>query len=70
MCQSAVYLLEDGEEKELKRDVILVEPVDGGVRIQGYFESPTLIPARIKKIDLLKHRIILEPVSRNENIPG
>ncbi len=66
MCQSAVYLLEGGEEKELKRDVIMVEPVEGGVMIQGFFESPSLVPARIKKIDLLKHRIILEPLARTD----
>ncbi len=65
MCQSAVYLLEDGEEKELKKDVILVEPVEDGVVIQGFFESPSVIPARIKRIDLLKHRIILEPLDRS-----
>jgi len=64
MCQSAVYLREDGEERELKRDVILVEPVEGGVRIQGFFESPSVVPARIIKIDLLKHRIILEPINK------
>ncbi len=62
MCQSSVYIIEGGEEKEIKRDVVLVEPVDGGVMIQGFFESPSLVPARIKKIDLLKHRIILEPL--------
>ncbi|NPA94841.1 MAG: CooT family nickel-binding protein [Thermodesulfobacteria bacterium] len=62
MCQSSVFLLENGEEKEIKRDVILVEPTEGGTKIQGFFESPEIIPARIKTIDLLKHRIILEPI--------
>ena len=62
MCQSSVFVLDNGEEKEIKRDVILVEPVDGGVNIQGFFEAPQFVPARIKKIDLLKHRIILEPI--------
>ena len=62
MCQSSVFVIENGEEREIKRDVILVEPVKEGVKIQGFFESPQIIPARIKTIDLLKHRIILEPV--------
>lgn len=62
MCQSAVYMLEDGEEIEIKRDVILVEPVEGGVKIQGFFESPITVPARIARIDLLKHKIMLEPL--------
>ncbi len=64
MCQSSVYLRENGEERELKRDVVLVEPVDGGVKIQGFFESAQIIPARIASIDLLKHKIILEPLDQ------
>ncbi len=62
MCQSSVFIMENGKEKEIKRDVILVEPVDEGVKIQGFFEAPQVVPARIKTIDLLKHRIILEPI--------
>ncbi len=62
MCQSSVILRSADREEEIKRDVILVEPVEGGVKIQGFFESPQVIPARIASIDLLKHRIILEPL--------
>ncbi len=63
MCQSSVFMIDKDGEKEIKRDVILVEPTDDGVKIQGFFESPEVIPARIKTIDLLKHRIILEPLN-------
>lgn len=61
MCQSTVYLRTGDQEKELLRDVILVEPCPEGVRIQGFFEAPQTVPARIQSIDLLKHRIILVP---------
>ncbi len=64
MCQSSVYILEDDKERELKKDVVLVEPLENGVMIQGFFESPLTVPARIVKIDLLKHKIILEPLDR------
>lgn len=60
MCQSTVYLRKGDEEEEILRDVILVEPVEDGVKIQGFFEAPQVIPARIATIDLLKHRIVLE----------
>lgn len=63
MCQSTVFLRKGDEEQEILRDAILVEPVDKGVRIQGFFEAPQVIPARIVTVDLLKHRIILEPCS-------
>ena len=61
MCQSTVYLRKDQQEEEILRDAILVEPVEGGVKIQGFFEAPQVIPARIATVDLLKHRIVLEP---------
>ncbi|MDA8161529.1 MAG: CooT family nickel-binding protein [Desulfobacteraceae bacterium] len=59
MCQSDVYLLKNGKEEELMRDVILVEPCPEGVRIQGFFEPPRVINAKISRIDLLKHKVIL-----------
>jgi len=62
MCQSTVVIKRGDREEEIKRDVILVEPVEGGVKIQGFFESPQVIPARIASIDLLKHKIVLEPI--------
>lgn len=66
MCQSAVFMIEDGEEKEIKRDVILVEPVENGVKIQGFFESPMILPAHIARIDLLKHKILLKPLKQDK----
>ena len=60
MCQSSVYIEKDGQEQEVLRDAILVEPVEDGVKIQAMFEAPRFVKARIKRIDLLKHKIILE----------
>lgn len=60
MCQSSVYMEKEGEEQEILKDAILVEPVDNGVKIQAMFEAPKLVKARIKRIDLLKHKVILE----------
>ncbi len=62
MCQSTVYLKKGDREEEILRDAIMVEPCDEGVRIQGFFDAPQVIPARIVTIDLLKHKIILEPL--------
>jgi predicted RNA-binding protein len=58
MCQAIVYL--DGEE--IMRDVIRVEPTVDGVRLTTFFESPRVVPAVIREIDLLKHRVVLEPL--------
>ncbi len=57
MCQATVYL--DGEE--IMKDVLLVEPLpEGGIRLVTFFEAPRVVPATIRKIDLMKHEVILE----------
>lgn len=64
MCQATVYL--DGEK--VMEDVIWVEPVEGGLLICTFFTEPTTVKGAIKRIDLLKHQILL--VSRAENQPS
>ncbi len=59
MCQARVSLLRDGREEEIMRDVVLLEPVDGGVRLQAFFEEPVVVLARIGRIDFLKHTVTL-----------
>ena len=63
MCQATVYLAQDGQEKELMRDVVLLEPVEEGLRLQAFFEEPVTVQARVARIDFLKHTVTLVPVS-------
>ena len=62
MCQATVYLAQDGQEKELMRDVVLLEPVPDGLLLQAFFEEPVTVQARIERIDFLKHTVTLVPV--------
>lgn len=62
MCQATVFL--DGEE--IMQDVVLVEPVQDGVRLSTFFEEPDLVPAVIRRIDLLKHQVLLESIDPEE----
>ena len=62
MCQARVYL--DGEE--IMKDVLLVEPVPEGIRLVAFFEAPRVVPAIIRKIDLIKHKVILESLGALE----
>lgn len=55
MCQATVYL----DDKEIMKDVLLVEPLPEGVRLVALFEPVQIIPAAIHQIDLIKHRIFL-----------
>jgi predicted RNA-binding protein len=59
MCQATVYLSQDGQEKEIMRDVILLEPVEDGLRLQAFFEEPVTVKAKVSRIDFLKHSVTL-----------
>jgi len=61
MCQATVYLTQDGQEKEIMRDVILLEPIEDGLRLQAFFEEPVIVKARVDRIDFLKHSVTLVP---------
>jgi predicted RNA-binding protein len=62
MCQAAVYL--DG--KKIMEDVLIVEPVSNGVCLVKLFEPMQVVPAMIRKIDLMKNQVILESTAESE----
>jgi predicted RNA-binding protein len=62
MCQATVYLAQDGQKKELMRDVVLLEPVQDGLLLQAFFEEPVTVQARVGRIDFLKHTVTLVPL--------
>ncbi len=69
MCQARVFIKDNkGIQEEIMKDVILIEPLgDKGTRLQAMFESPRVVNARIKSIDLLKHQVILESLDTGNN---
>jgi predicted RNA-binding protein len=67
MCQATVYLKQDGQETEIMRDVILLEPAENGVRLAAFFEEPQLVRGRVRHIDFLKHRVLLEPLEEEND---
>jgi predicted RNA-binding protein len=67
MCQATVYLAQGGQEKEIMRDVILLEPEEGGLRLQAFFEEPVTVRARVERIDFLKHTVTLVPVEGDQH---
>lgn len=62
MCQATVYL----DDQEIMRDVMLVEPLPEGIRLIALFEPVQIIPALIRQIDLIKHRIYLVSLKGDE----
>jgi len=64
MCQAVVYL----SDAEIMREVVRVEPLPDGVRLTTFFEPPRIVPAVIREIDLIKHRVILEPLPEKNRL--
>ena len=58
MCQATVYL----NDKELLRDVINIKMTPEGIQLATFFETPEVVQATLREIDLLKHRVWLETI--------
>ena len=60
MCQTSAYIVRDGQEELVLQDVISVTPEHGGIRMVNLFGEEKTVPGRIRQIDLLTHRIIIQ----------
>ena len=61
MCQTVAYLIEEGKEVLVLQDVVSLVPGADGIRIVNLFGEEKTVQGRIKQIDLLAHRIIINP---------
>ncbi len=60
MCEANAYLYHDGKEELLLERVDKVLNNNGGVYLENIFGVRRTISARIKELQLVDHRIILE----------
>lgn len=60
MCQSNAYLVQDDKEELLLEDVTLIEPDGNKIRLRSLFGEEILVDGKIKAVDLMHHKIILE----------
>jgi predicted RNA-binding protein len=63
MCESRVYLATDEGEELVLEDVISIRPEGDGYLLVTLFGEQAHVRGRIKEIDLLKHRVIVEPAA-------
>ena len=59
MCEATVYLTEDGQEKEIMRDVMLLQPEGDAWLLVSLLGEQKLVRGTIKKLDFLKHTVHL-----------
>ncbi len=60
MCEANAYLIKDGEEKIIMQSVDILRPEKNGIYLQDIFGGQRTIKARIKEMNLVQHRIVLE----------
>jgi predicted RNA-binding protein len=60
MCQATVFL----GEREVAQEISALEPAEGGVRLESLFGGTRFVAGRIRSIDFLKHRVLLEPLKK------
>jgi predicted RNA-binding protein len=59
MCEAKIYLSEDGQEKKIMENVVLVQPEGDTYLLVGLLGEQKLIRGRIEKIDFLRHTVHL-----------
>ncbi len=61
MCEANVYLVDETGNEELILDSVdKVIPGDDGITLENIYSERKTIRARIKLMELVEHRIILE----------
>ena len=61
MCEANAYMVKEGNEILLMESVDLVEPqADGQFRLVGIFGEQIVIKGKIKRMNLVDHRIVFE----------
>ncbi|MEW6555504.1 MAG: CooT family nickel-binding protein [Actinomycetota bacterium] len=59
MCEAVVFLDRGGELEKVMDDVVEVKPEEGKLLLVDVFGEQKLVSARISRVELMDHRIIL-----------
>jgi predicted RNA-binding protein len=61
MCEANAYLYREGKEELVLDAVNILEPVEeGGYRLVNIFGEQRIVAGRIKRMNLVEHRILFE----------
>ena len=61
MCEASAYIIKDGREELILKDVDKLENEDGEINLVNIFGDQKRVKARLKALSLVEHKIILEP---------
>jgi predicted RNA-binding protein len=60
MCEANAYLVKEGKEELVLEDISILRPEKDELYLQNIFGEQKRIKARIKEMNLIDHRILLE----------
>ncbi len=60
MCEASVYLVKGGREELVLEDVAILRPERDELYLQNLFGEQKRMKARIKEMNLIDHKIVLE----------
>ncbi len=60
MCEANVFLIKEGKEELILEDISILRPEKDEVYLQNIFGEQKRVKARIKEMNLIDHRILLE----------
>ena len=61
MCEASVYILRDDKEELILKSVDVLEPQDNGTfLLVDIFGGQKTIKAKLKRMDLVDHKIVFE----------
>jgi predicted RNA-binding protein len=60
MCEANAYLVKEGKEELVMEDIMILRPENDGLYLQSIFGEQKRIRARIREMNLVDHRILLE----------
>ena len=59
MCEANAYLLKDGKEELILEAVDVLEDEGGQIRVANIFGEQKILKAKIQKMSLVDHKILL-----------
>jgi predicted RNA-binding protein len=59
MCEAAVFLDKEGGLEKIMDDVVEIKPEEGKLLLVDVFGDQKLLSAKISRVELMDHRIIL-----------
>ncbi len=59
MCEAAVFLDREGKLEKVMDDVVEMRPEEGKLLLVDVFGEQKLVSAKISRVDLMDHQVIL-----------